>query len=184
MTFAPLSATRWPGVGNCRNIHRYKLEDMDSEDRTQRTGGVIETVDIETPDDHDDYPEGGIRAWMVVVGAWCAMIPPMGLLNTLAVLQAWFSEHELKGTAESTTGWIFSSYAFFITACGAQVGSYSPHARFKLNARLNYLSEGPIFDAYNIKWLLAPGSLGLIASMIFLSFSTGEHSKRPTTDDP
>lgn len=109
---------------------------MDSEDRPQRPGGVIETVDLESPDHNDDYPEGGVRAWMVVVGAWCAMIPPMGLLNTLAVLQAWFSENELKGTAESTTGWIFSTYAFFITACGAQVGSYAL-SRFKLDVRLN-----------------------------------------------
>lgn len=61
---------------------------------------------------------------MVVVGAWCAMIPPMGLINTLAVLQAWVSENELPNITESKTGWIFSCYAFFITACGAQVGSY------------------------------------------------------------
>jgi hypothetical protein len=59
---------------------------------------------------------------MVVVGAWCAMVPPMGLLNTLAVLQAWISENELEGISESKSGWIFSCYAFFITACGAQVG--------------------------------------------------------------
>lgn len=71
----------------------------------------------------DEYPEGGFQAWMVVVGAWCAMIPPMGLLNTIAVLQSWLSENELAGMAESKTGWIFSCYAFFITACGAQVGS-------------------------------------------------------------
>lgn len=63
---------------------------------------------------------------MVVVGAWCAMVPPMGLLNTLAVLQAWISENELEGISESKSGWIFSCYAFFITACGAQVGEKSP----------------------------------------------------------
>jgi hypothetical protein len=75
------------------------------------------------PDAEDEeYPEGGLKAWLVVFGAWCAMIPPMGLLNSLAVFHAWFSEHELAGMAESKTGWIFSSYAFFVTACGAQVG--------------------------------------------------------------
>lgn len=68
------------------------------------------------------YPEGGLRAWMVVFGAWCAMIPAMGLLNTMAVLHAWVSEHELQGIPESTTGWIFSAYAFFLYLGGAQVG--------------------------------------------------------------
>lgn len=98
---------------------------MDSENESRSQGGVLAMVESQVVDDHD-YPERGVKAWMVVVGAWCAMIPPMGLLNTLAVLQAWFSENELKGTPESTTGWIFSTYAFLITACGAQVGQCIP----------------------------------------------------------
>ncbi|EFQ36220.1 major facilitator superfamily transporter [Colletotrichum graminicola M1.001] len=79
-------------------------------------------------DDSETYPEGGRDAWLVVVGAWCAMFSCMGLLNTLAVLQAWITEHELHGLPESTIGWVFSTYAFFLYFCGAQVG--------------------PLFDAY------------------------------------
>jgi hypothetical protein len=56
-----------------------------------------------------------------VLGAWCAMIPSMGLLNTLAVLQAYITENKLD-MPESTTAWIFSSYAFFLYFCGAQTG--------------------------------------------------------------
>ena len=81
------------------------------------------------------------------------MIPSMGLLNTLAVLEAWLTENELSDTPKSTAGWIFSCYAFFLYFCGAQVG--------------------PIFDAYDIKVLIVPGSVGIVASLIFLSFSTG-----------
>lgn len=73
-------------------------------------------------EEEQEYPEGGAKAWSVVFGAWCAMIPAMGLLNSLAVLQAWLSEHDLKGMPESTTGWIFSGYAFFLFFCGAQIG--------------------------------------------------------------
>lgn len=50
------------------------------------------------------------------------MIPSMGLLNTMAVLQARLSENELRNLPESTIGWILSSYAFFLYFCGAQVG--------------------------------------------------------------
>lgn len=63
-----------------------------------------------------------MQAWLVVFGAWCAMISAMGLLNTLAVLQAWVSEHQLHGMPESAIGWIFSTYGFFIYFCGAQIG--------------------------------------------------------------
>lgn len=70
----------------------------------------------------EEYPEGGLRAWMVVLGAWCAMIPSMGMLNSLAILEAWLSEHDLQGIPKSTTGWVLSTYAFFLFFCGAQIG--------------------------------------------------------------
>jgi hypothetical protein len=68
------------------------------------------------------YPEGGLQAWLVVLGAWCAMLPSMGLLNTIGVLQAWVAEHQLAGYSESNIAWIFSTYAFFLYITGAQVG--------------------------------------------------------------
>lgn len=83
---------------------------------------------IETMETHDDvqleeeYPEGGLEAWLVVFGAWCAMIPSMGLLNTIGVIQAWLSEHQLETYSESSVGWIVSVYSFFLYICGAQVG--------------------------------------------------------------
>lgn len=68
------------------------------------------------------FPDGGREAWLVVLGSWCAMIPAMGLLNSLAVLQAWLGEHDLQSLSGSTTGWIFSIYTFFLFFCGAQIG--------------------------------------------------------------
>lgn len=86
------------------------------------------TTPIAQPNLHHDplsYPEGGTQAWLVVFGAWCAMFSSMGLLNTLAVLHAWVTEHQLKGMAESKTGWIFGAYGFFLYFCGAQIGESS-----------------------------------------------------------
>ncbi|KAI9148430.1 riboflavin transporter MCH5 [Paramyrothecium foliicola] len=94
------------------------------------------------------HQEGGITGWVVVFGAWCAMVPSMGLLNTHAILQAWIKDHELKGLPESKLGWIFSSYAFFLYFCGAQVG--------------------PIFDAHDVRFLVIPGSFGMVLSLIFM----------------
>ncbi|KAL6914987.1 hypothetical protein FSHL1_012660 [Fusarium sambucinum] len=104
--------------------------------------------------DEDDvvYPEGGVEAWLVVIGAWCAMIPSMGLLNSLAVLQAWVLENELSHLPESTVGWIFGCYGFFLYLCGAQIG--------------------PIFDTHDIEWLIVPGSIGMVLSTVFMSLST------------
>ncbi|KAF5004708.1 hypothetical protein FDECE_8819 [Fusarium decemcellulare] len=113
---------------------------------------VSSVGDASFSEEDEKHPEGGVKAWLTVLGAWCAMVPSMGLLNTHAVLQAWVMEHELKGLPESQIGWIFSCYAFFLYFCGAQVG--------------------PIFDAHDIRFLIIPGSIGIVLSLIFMSFST------------
>ncbi|KAF2449690.1 MFS general substrate transporter [Karstenula rhodostoma CBS 690.94] len=108
-----------------------------------------ETGILELFDDVDECPDGGKEAWTVVFGAWCAMIPSMGLLNTVGVLQAWVWTHQLRDYTEFDIGWIFGLYAFFLYFTGAQVG--------------------PIFDAYDVRLLLIPGSVGIVAAIMLLS---------------
>jgi hypothetical protein len=79
--------------------------------------GILDLID-----DSEDCPDGGREAWTVVFGAWCAMIPSMGLLNTVGVLQAWVWTHQLRDYTEFDIGWIFGLYAFFLYVTGAQVG--------------------------------------------------------------
>ncbi|GAD94636.1 oxalate/formate antiporter [Paecilomyces variotii No. 5] len=112
----------------------------------------LETAGTSEVSDNEDYPEGGLQAWLVVLGSWCAMIPGMGLLNTLGVLHAWTATHQLKEYSASSIGWIYGAFGFFLYFCGAQVG--------------------PIFDTHGPKYLLIPASVGIVVSMICLSFST------------
>jgi hypothetical protein len=35
----------------------------------------LEAIQYDDNDEDSDYPEGGTEAWLVVLGAWCAMIP-------------------------------------------------------------------------------------------------------------
>lgn len=68
------------------------------------------------------FPEGGWRAWLVVLGAWCAMIPSMGMLNTIGVLEAWIGENQLAELPKSQTAWVVSLYAFFLYIGGSCAG--------------------------------------------------------------
>lgn len=70
----------------------------------------------------DDYPDGGWPAWSVVLGAWCALIPAFGIVNTSGVFEEWISNHQLQGHPKSTAAWIFSLYIFFLYIAGVQVG--------------------------------------------------------------
>jgi hypothetical protein len=60
--------------------------------------------------DENIYPEGGLRAWLVVFGSFCGMLASFGFMNTLGAFQTYLSTHQLKEYNESTIGWIFSVY--------------------------------------------------------------------------
>lgn len=68
------------------------------------------------------YPERGTKAWLVVLGAWCAMVPPIGLVNSMGVLHAWVGHHQLEDYSQSAVGWIFSIHAFFLYIGSSQLG--------------------------------------------------------------
>jgi MFS family permease len=126
------------------------------------------------------YPEGGIEAWSVVLGAWCAMIPSMGLLNSLGILHAWTNNHQLANYSESSIGWIYGAYGFFLYAAGAQTGK-------SVLSPLEYCTEkvlGPIFDTYGPRYVIIPGSVGIVVALICLSFSEGNIASCPSIGPP
>ncbi|KAL2833840.1 major facilitator superfamily domain-containing protein [Aspergillus cavernicola] len=107
---------------------------------------------VETESSDEKSPDGGLQAWLVVLGSWCAMVPSMGLLNTIDVLHAWTATHQLTGYSESQIGWVFGTYAFFLYFGAAQIG--------------------PIFDSKGVLPVVVPESIGLIVSIFCFSEST------------
>ncbi|KAB8235296.1 major facilitator superfamily domain-containing protein [Aspergillus alliaceus] len=59
-----------------------------------------------------------------VFGAWCAVVPFMGLLISLGILYPWTSTYQLQGYSESSIGWIYGAYGFFLYLDGSQDGRH------------------------------------------------------------
>ncbi|CAJ2502079.1 Uu.00g049320.m01.CDS01, partial [Anthostomella pinea] len=95
-----------------------------------------------------DFPEGGLQAWLVVAGSFCAMVGVYGIINSAAVFESYFSTHQLQGYSSSTIGWVFSTYLFIVFFAGIQVG--------------------PLFDRHGPRLLVAVGSLLVVASQLLL----------------
>ncbi|PYH94560.1 MFS general substrate transporter, partial [Aspergillus ellipticus CBS 707.79] len=53
-------------------------------------------------------PEGGIRGWMTVAGAFCALFSSFGFLNAIGVFQTTYQETSLKDYDASDISWIFA----------------------------------------------------------------------------
>lgn len=101
----------------------------------------------------ETYPEGGLQAWLVVAGSWFAMIASMGLMNSIAVFQAYTLSHQLKDLSEGTVGWIFSIYTWLAFFGGVYIG--------------------PVFDKYGPKWLVTAGCVCTVSALVGMSFCTG-----------
>ncbi|KAK7757645.1 hypothetical protein SLS62_000021 [Diatrype stigma] len=100
----------------------------------------------------ETYPEGGLQAWLVVFGSWCALLASLGIMNSLATFQTYIATHQLADYDEGTIGWIFSLYSALTFFCGIYIG--------------------PLFDRFGPRWLILPGSICVVASVMALSVCT------------
>lgn len=98
------------------------------------------------------YPEGGTRAWLVVLGSLCGMTASFGYMNTIGIYQAYLVTHQLSSYSESSIGWIFSLYIFLSFGCGLQIG--------------------PIFDAKGPRVLVIMGAVLTMLSIMLLGLCT------------
>lgn len=118
------------------------------------------TTPVDPAQTHDEitYPEGGIEAWLVVLGAFCGLTASLGIYNTSGVFSAVVSQTILPEETPSTLAWLFSIYAFVNWICGVQIG--------------------PTFDSFGPRALITAGTVCTLVGIFSLSVSTSKHSAR------
>ena len=127
----------------------HDISALDNSNRSppKPTKEPISIEQNESPDQAEvhDFPEGGLRAWLVVLGSFSGMTASFGVLNSAGTFQVYLSMNQLAHESPSAVGWIFSLYAFLTFFCGVQIG--------------------PIFDAYGPRWLVFAGTVCLVGGM-------------------
>lgn len=53
-------------------------------------------------------PDGGLKAWSVVFGAWCCLFASFGWINCIGIFQNHYQNNELRKYTPSTVAWITS----------------------------------------------------------------------------
>lgn len=100
-------------------------------------------------DNEDKYPEGGLKAWLVVFGAFGMLICTFGMMSSVGVLQSYWETHQLKEYSSSVVGWVPSVFVFLNLMLGIQIG--------------------PMFDRYGPRWIILIGSVLYILSFFLLA---------------
>lgn len=108
---------------------------------------------ISNIDPHGEfYPEGGTRAWLVVLGSFSGMVAALGIMNTIGVYESYLARHQLASYSAASIGWILSIYVFLAFGAGLVIG--------------------PIFDVHGPRWLLFAGSILIILATFLLGVCT------------
>ncbi|GBE85448.1 Aspyridones efflux protein [Sparassis crispa] len=107
------------------------------------------------PDDHvheTALPDGGLKGWLTVLGAFLALLCGFGQLNSFGTFQSWYAEHQLWDKPASTISWIgtLQLWIFFFS------GSFL----------------GRVFDAYGPRILTITGTVVLVVSIMLTSLCT------------
>ncbi|KAL0946435.1 hypothetical protein HGRIS_012658 [Hohenbuehelia grisea] len=82
----------------------------------EKTVISIQPTEINLSDTDDSFPDGGLRAWLVLGGVMCITFSTFGYVNAWGVFQAYYQDTILKNTSPSSIAWIGSiqySLVFF-----------------------------------------------------------------------
>lgn len=64
--------------------------------------------------DPKSFPDGGLDAWLCVLGGFCALFCSFGWINCIGVFQEYYQTHQLSQYSASTISWIPSCEAFMM----------------------------------------------------------------------
>lgn len=100
----------------------------------------------------EDFPDGGLEAWLVVLGGSLILFCSFGLVNCSGVFVQYYVNGPLSDYSASSITWITSLQAFLLTGSN--------------------LVMGRLFDSYGTRWILPIGTVFYSLGLMLLSLST------------
>ncbi|KAF2274071.1 MFS general substrate transporter [Westerdykella ornata] len=137
-------------------INKSQRGSMDRKEDAEESDDGQEQTDFErvaskqpSVNNVSSIPNGGLRAWLQVLGAFFLFFNSWGIINTFGSYQAYYETSLLKDSSPSSISWIGSIQAFLLMMVGALTG--------------------PIYDAGYFRALLISGSVLVVFGQMMLS---------------
>ncbi|KAG7087329.1 hypothetical protein E1B28_013304 [Marasmius oreades] len=114
---------RFRGEKDAFALDKKDISQEDSDVATPRQKSATESESsskenngLQNAGGEETVPEGGLRAWLVIVGIFCCMFTAFGFTNTWGVFQAYYETTALKASSSTKIAWIGSvQYALVFT---------------------------------------------------------------------
>ncbi|ROT35098.1 MFS general substrate transporter [Sodiomyces alkalinus F11] len=105
-----------------------------------------------TSEDPDVFPDGGIKAWTVVFGAWCAIFCTFGVGHSIGVFQKYYVTEALSQYPASAVSWVTGVMLWTL--------NFTP------------VVFGFVYDKYGPRWIIIGGTVTYVFGMMMTSLAT------------
>ncbi|RPB19030.1 MFS transporter [Terfezia boudieri ATCC MYA-4762] len=112
----------------------------------------VPSIDEKDPEEHQVSPDGGLHAWVCVLGAFFCQISSFGFISACGIFQTHYELVLLKDYSSSSIAWITTTQIFFIYVLGGVIGI--------------------LVDAFGPRKIIIPSSLISVLGLLMLSMST------------
>lgn len=92
------------------------------------------------------FPDGGVSAYLVLLGSFFGLISAFGIPNSLGAIQSYVSSHQLKDVDQTSVGWVFSLHLGVMYFGGVFFGE--------------------VFDIFGARWPLTIGGIVTCVGLI------------------
>lgn len=134
-------------------VHKDGLTTIISSNRDQQKDVFqVEESQSAVIDPEDDFPEGGKRAWLVVLGGMLCLYPSFGFMVSIGPIQDYLHLNQLSSYSARDVGWIPSVFVYLALGLGIWIG--------------------PLFDRYGPRWIALIGSAAYLVMMFCLAECT------------
>ncbi|KAI1780688.1 MFS general substrate transporter [Hypoxylon cercidicola] len=113
------------------------MSTTERESREQITIVAVEPDQEKETPDLEEAPDGGLRAWLVTIGACCVLFSALGFSNAFGVFEEYYLRDQLEGESPDKVAWI-GSLGVFLQLFFGSIG-------------------GPLFDRYGA-WIIRPAA--------------------------
>lgn len=127
--------------------HRFKKKDAYDEAEVH-----TRLLMYQSEKDPDAFPDGGLQAYLVLLGCFIGLIPDFGIANCLGAIESYVSTHQLENVKQTSISWVFSLHLGVMYFGGVIFGE--------------------IFDRYGARPLLISGMLLMCGGLMCTALST------------
>lgn len=141
----PRTPAKPPSDSSSENSHAMEEKQVESPSPPAGEASITKP----TANNAGPPPNGGLRAWLHVLGGFMLFFNTWGILNAFGVFQTYYETGALFHKSSSDIAWIGSIQAFMVLFTGIFVG--------------------PIYDRGYLRALLVTGSFGVVFGHMMLS---------------